>query len=146
MSPKITEERLRYPPDVKSDRVFHYCEIKLRSVIRGTIELRPAMGSFRAARLHVMLEEISVADTSARILAVYRLWPLSYDGKKPVAIPFELVATISTADRMLNVRAHLACHGGDEVRAGDWVTMRSCPPSLSNSLAVGEVRIELQPV
>jgi hypothetical protein len=115
-------------------------------VIRGTIDLRPAMGSFRAARLHVMLEEISVADTSARILAAYCLWPLSYDGKERVVIPFELVTTISAADRMINVRAHLACHGGDEVRAGDWVTTRSYPPSLSSSLAADEVRIELRPV
>lgn len=123
----------------------HDVSLPQRSVrVAGTVELEPTMGAFNGAHLIVQLEDNSLADASADILARQVIGPLSYGGMATMQIPFSLDAKIPAGDPYLNVRAHLARHPGDDIEVGDWVTTRMFRfhPSDANSA----MRVLLRPV
>jgi hypothetical protein len=96
-------------------------------IASGVVMLVPDMGQFDGARLTVVLEDISIADAPAQVVAGQRIEPLSYHGRDTVGISFELRSAMPTSVSALSVRAHLAFHPLADVECDDWVTVRTFP-------------------
>ena len=110
-------------------------------VVEGLI-LFPSTVSFRDATVYIRLEDVTVADAAAQVIAEQRLQgirsPLPGGGVRFLLRP-------STIDerRDYSVRVHVDVDGDGVVSRGDLVTTRSYPVLTRGRPAHIEARVEL---
>lgn len=90
--------------------------------IKGEIVIDANCDAFEGAVVHVYLEDVSLLDASSQRLASVRLTGVNHRSGEESRIAFEMAGEASGAPASCAVRAHVARHGGEDVRKGDLVT------------------------
>ncbi len=94
-------------------------------LVTGEIHFPPGTSPFSDATVVVRLEDVSLPDGPAPIVAQQVLRGVAYKGEP---IPFTLTGTLPDDKRArYSVRAHVRFHGSDEIQTGDYITTQSFP-------------------
>lgn len=96
--------------------------MKNEKLVTGKITFDDGV-SFNDATVYIRLENVSMMDAPAGVIAEQVIKNTTYDGNP---IPFELLGNVSADDReRFNVRVHVSMDGSSEFQKGDFITKRS---------------------
>jgi putative lipoprotein len=95
--------------------------------VTGGVVLRPALGAFHNAVLHIHLQDVTFADAPARRLKDLRITGVTYDASGEEVVWFTLAAPAWESSRTVLLSAHLDRSGNGRVEPGDAVTTESYP-------------------
>lgn len=90
--------------------------------IKGDILIDSDCPSIEDAVVYVYLEDVSNADASAIPVASVSISDVHHTPGRQDRIAFELDEFPSNSRTIYTLRAHVAVHGGDDIRVGDLVT------------------------
>jgi uncharacterized lipoprotein YbaY len=97
------------------------------SRVSGEILFEEAGGSFSGATVYVLLEDTSLADAPARVVAEEILRDVSHTAGSSTRLPFALSGVIPDERSRYSVRVHVDVDGDGQVSRGDFITMESYP-------------------
>jgi uncharacterized lipoprotein YbaY len=114
-------------------------------IARGEIRFEPASPPFAGATVHVRLEDVSLADAPARLVAEETVRGVSSDRPSATAVPFALFGPAPLEpSSTYSIRVHVSLSGARDVRVGDFVTTRAYPIAPGHLPA--EVDVLVHPV
>ncbi|MFQ5587796.1 MAG: YbaY family lipoprotein [Nitrospiria bacterium] len=99
---------------------------KENPVLKGEILFEKAEAAFSKATARIYLEDVSLADASAKIVAEQVISDVNRKSGSPESIHFSLSGELH--DRAhYSVRVHIDLKGDGEIHRGDYITMESYP-------------------
>jgi uncharacterized lipoprotein YbaY len=94
-------------------------------LVTGEITFEDGTQPFSGATAFVKLEDVSLMDVDATVVAQQTLQNVAYDGF--AAIPFVLNGSADDEKARYRVSAHISFDGDEDIQQGDFVTMQSYP-------------------
>lgn len=99
-------------------------QIDTLPLLEGTIVFAASAPAFVGATVRVFLEDVSIMDAPAPVIAEHVEHQVTYAGH-PLA--FKLFGEIPHTEHHYNVRVHISRDGSADIKAGDFITMQSYP-------------------
>jgi putative lipoprotein len=97
-------------------------------IVQGQVQFEPDAPAFANATIRVRLEDVTLADAPARVVAEQVIPGVSHVGRSGAAVPFSLESTEGLDERArYNLRVHVDIDGTGRVTPGDFVTQESYP-------------------
>ena len=110
--------------------------------ISGEVVVEAGQAPFDSAVLHLYLEEVGRADAPAVRVAESHIQVGAHRGGRNTRVPFSLPAPPPAAAGSFTLRAHLAPHGGQEVKPGDKVSTAHHPVQPQTLQSGLEIRLK----
>ncbi len=109
--------------------------------IKGEIVIDSECPGLKDAVVFVYLEDVSLADAPANRIASFKLTDVQHTAGQEDRVPFELAAEPSDPRASYVVRAHVAPHGGEDVKVGDLITTEFTPVGPGRPAEGVQVRV-----
>ena len=106
---------------------------RMSALVKGEIVIGQEIGSFSRAQANIYLEDISLADAPAQIVAQQTISDISHQAGTEKRVPFNLPGYTPKERASYSVRVHISRHDSQEVRVGDCITMQSYPVLTRNN-------------
>ncbi|HEX2618655.1 MAG TPA: YbaY family lipoprotein [Phototrophicaceae bacterium] len=97
-----------------------------KTKVTGEILLDDSAPAFSGATVYVRLEDTSLMDATAPVLAEQVLHRVSHAEGQPISFNLEGERPVNEQSR-LNVSVHISLHNSGEIRPGDYITVQSYP-------------------
>jgi putative lipoprotein len=98
------------------------------TIITGEVHFEPGAPPFAGATVRVRLEDVSLADAKARVLAEEALPGVSRQTPETAPIPFTLQPRSALRPSgTYTVRAHVDLNSNDSIDEGDFITTQRFP-------------------
>ncbi len=95
-------------------------------LVEGEIKFEEAP-PFSGATMYVRLEDVSVADAPARVVAEDTRRGVSFDPRAGESLKFAIEGAEPDPKASYSVRAHIDIDGDGQVSRGDFISMQSYP-------------------
>ncbi len=96
-------------------------------LVEGKITFEQGVQPFTGATMHVRLEDVSVADAPARVVAEDTRRDVSFDPQSEESLKFAIEGAEPDLKASYSVRAHIDLDGDGQVSRGDFISMQSYP-------------------
>lgn len=96
-------------------------------LVTGEILFAQEAHSFSGATVYVRLEDVSLADAPARVVAEQVISDLSYEAGSQAKLEFRLDGEIPDERASYSVCVHVDLNGDEKVSRGDYISMESYP-------------------
>ena len=106
---------------------------RMSAPVQGEIVIGKEIDSFSGAKATIYLEDVSLADASAQVVARQTIPDISHQAGTEKRIPFNLPDYTPEERASYTVRVHLSRHDSQDVRVGDCITMQSYPVLTGNN-------------
>lgn len=94
---------------------------------QGEITFEEEAPSFTGATMYVRLENITIADIAAEVVAATVVGDIAFDPKTNKALPFAIIGTVLDPQASYTVRVHIDLDGDGIVGQGDFISTQSYP-------------------
>jgi putative lipoprotein len=112
-----------------------------QTTISGDVQFEPQSPPFRDATLRIQLQEVTLADAPARVVAEQVVERVSRDAETP-GLPFSLASPNSLDPRATYIlQAHVDLDGSGEISPGDFITMETHSLPTGQPPAPVELRV-----
>ena len=95
--------------------------------VEGEIRFEGDVPSFGGARLYVRVEDVTLADAAARVIAESVEHDVALDPRTRTSLPFSVVCPWVDVGAQYCLRVHIDLDGDGELSPGDFITTRSYP-------------------
>lgn len=95
------------------------------TTISGQIHFPEGTPAFSGATAHLVLEDTSMADAPAPVIAEYNLTDVNYESGATIGFTFKSI-TLNEQVRY-NIRVHISLNDNNTIQQGDYITMQSYP-------------------
>ena len=113
-------------------------------LLHGEIHFPDLSEDLTDADVVVRLEDVSLADAPASVVAEIKLTKVSLGAHSREPVPFSIECPSSSVDRRgLSFRVHVRQHAGDDIEVGDYITVQSYPAADAGPVPA---RLEVKPV
>ncbi len=111
------------------DCISHTTHMMSDSVllVTGEILFAQETHSFSGATVYVRLEDVSLADAPAKVVAEQVISDLSYEAGSQAKLEFRLYGEIPDERASYSVFVHVDLNGDEKVSRGDYISMESYP-------------------
>lgn len=96
-------------------------------LVKGKITFEEEAPSFTGATMYVHLENITLADIAAEVVADYVERDVAFDPKTATDLSFAIACKAPDPRASYAVRVHIDVDGDGEVSKGDFISMQSYP-------------------
>jgi uncharacterized lipoprotein YbaY len=111
-------------------------------LVRGQVRFEPGAPPVVNATVRLQLEDVSLADAPARVVAQQVIRDVSVRTPAATPIPFLLHGPVGLDPRpTYNLRVHVDLNGNGQIEVGDFITMRRVPVSLRSRPGVADVLV-----
>lgn len=97
------------------------------SFVKGEIIFSKELGSFSEATVNVYLENVSLLDAPAKIVAKQVIADLNHSMGTENRVEFALQAEIADIRARYSIRVHVAFRGDEQINCGDYISTESYP-------------------
>ena len=101
--------------------------MKTAPLVKGEITFEAEAPAFTGATMYVRLENVTVADTAAEVIAEYVERNVAFDPKTKNVLSFAITADSPDSRTAYAVRVHIDIDGDGEVSQGDFISTQSYP-------------------
>ncbi len=96
-------------------------------LVEGEIKFEEEAPPFSGATMYVRLEDVSVADAPARVVAEDTRRDVSFESRAGESLKFAIEGAAPDPKGSYAVRAHIDLDGDGQVSRGDFISMQSYP-------------------
>ncbi|MDJ0568871.1 MAG: YbaY family lipoprotein [Pleurocapsa sp. MO_192.B19] len=96
-------------------------------LVQGEIILPKELGSFNDATVNIYLEDISLQDAPAKIVAQSAIAGVSHSRGTENRVEFALQGEIEDIQANYSVRVHITFHRDEQIHLGDYISTQSYP-------------------
>ena len=96
-------------------------------LVKGEILFSKELGSFSGARVHIYLEDVSLQDASAKIMAQQTITEFSHESGTEDRVAFSLQSGTINSRASYSIRAHITFHDDGYIHRGDYISTESYP-------------------
>jgi len=96
-------------------------------LVKGEILFSKELGSFSGATVNVYLEDVSLLDAPAKIVAKQVMADLHHSMGTENRGTFALQGEIADIRARYAIRVHVSLHGGEQIHRGDSISTESYP-------------------
>lgn len=96
-------------------------------LVKGEIVLSEELGSFSKATVNIYLEDVSLLDAPAKIVAQSAIADVSHEIGTENRVEFALPGEIADIQARYSIRVHITFHNDDQIHRGDYISTESYP-------------------
>lgn len=97
------------------------------SLVKGEILLSKELGSFYGATAHVYLEDVTLLDAAAKVIAKQMIANLNHEAGTENRVEFSLPSAIVEFRARYSIRAHITLYNDEQIHCGDYISTESYP-------------------
>lgn len=96
-------------------------------LVKGEIIFSKELGSFSGATVNVYLEDVSLLDAPAKIVAKQVIANLNHSMGTENRVEFALQGEIADIQASYSIRVHVAFRSDEQIHRGDYISTESYP-------------------
>jgi uncharacterized lipoprotein YbaY len=100
---------------------------KAQSLVQGEILFSKEFGSFSGATVNIYLEDVSLLDAPAKIVAKQVITNLNHSMGTESREAFAIQGEITDIRASYSISVHVSLHGDEQIHRGDYTSTESYP-------------------